>query len=110
MSVWRSFIQKLSGGTTGREWPVVEATIDVVAVIRQEGTGREPASYLATLTYFYRNPDLQSGDYCRVFEECEEATAQDWVASKKGRTVEVHVDPIDPTHSVLLDEDVSVLD
>jgi len=33
-------------------------------------------NYLATLTYFYRNPDLQSGDYCELGED-EEADARD---------------------------------
>jgi hypothetical protein len=35
-----------------------------------------------------------------------EEDAHDWTASCKGRTVKVHVDPRDPTHSVLREEDL----
>lgn len=108
MALWRSIRQKLNG-TDPRDWSTETATIDIVTVIRQEELkGREIiVTYLASLTYFYRKPDLQTGDYYRVFEEWEEPTAQSWAASHKGRTVQVHVDPGDPTRSVLLDEDLS---
>ena len=50
-------------------------------------------SYLATLTYFYRNPELQAGEYSRMFGVDEEAQA--WAAFYKGSTVIVNVDPRD---------------
>lgn len=103
----QSIIERLKGDD-GRNWPTVSAKIDVVSVSRQEEHHRTGAvtSYLATLTYFYRNPDLQTGDYCRIFGEYEEDAAQAWAANYKGSEVMVHVDPHDGSRSVLLDEDL----
>ncbi len=107
---WRIFTQWLTG-IRGRDWTAVSAVIDVVSVAPQTeptrywagqfaGTGEERIiGYVATLTYFYRNPQLQLGDYSRVF--AKEADAEAWAASYKGRTVMVRVDPRDPTRSVL---------
>jgi hypothetical protein len=67
-------------------------------------TEKRIVGYLATLTYFYRNPDLQTGDYCRMFDTKEEGEA--WAASFKGRTVFVHVNPRDPSQSVLRTEEL----
>jgi hypothetical protein len=99
---WSLFTQWVQG-LRGRDWPTVSATIDIVSVVKQvTPTGKgDIVSYLATLTYFYRNPDLQTGDYCREFDPDEEADAQAWAASYKGSTVLVHVDPRDPARSVL---------
>ena len=107
MGLRRSILQKLSAKHS-REWPSMPATIDIVTVLKQEEEkGRQQViTYLATLTYFYRNPDLQTGEYRRVFEEWERTTAQEWATSFKGSTVQIHVDPLDPTRSVLLDEDL----
>jgi hypothetical protein len=101
---WRFFIQWMDG-IRGRDWNTVSAIIDVVSVVQQtEQTryGERVIGYLATLTYFYRNPALQMGEYSRMFSD--EAEAQGWTASYKGRSVMVHVDPRDPTRSVLRKE------
>ena len=94
-------------GIRGRDWARVSAVIDVVSVVEQTEQGRygeRIVGYLATLTYFYRNPELQMGEYSRMFDD--EKDAQDWVASYKGRSVIVHVDPRDPTQSVLRKEEL----
>jgi len=96
--------------TRGRNWPTVSAVIDVVGVTVVEGKGISSAAvhywptYLATLTYSYRNPEEQMGDYSREFAKKEDAEA--WANSYKGETVKVHVDPRDPTRSVLRKEDL----
>jgi hypothetical protein len=103
---WRLFAQWLRG-IRGRDWTPVSALIDVVTVVVQTEQGRygeRIVGYLATLTYFYRNPELQSGDYIRLFDE--EKDAQDWAASYKGQTVMVHIDPRDPSRSVLCKEEL----
>jgi len=87
----------------------VSATIDIVTVIKQvtsTGKGGDIVHYLATLTYFYRNPELQTGDYCRQFNWDEKADAEAWASSYKGFTVLVHVDPRDPARSVLRKEEL----
>lgn len=103
---WRFFVQWLRG-IRGKGWAKAPATIDVVTVIDQtwrDEYGEHVVGYLATLTYFYRNPDLQTGDYCRDF--LDEAEAQAWATSYKGKTVMVHVDPRDPSQSVLREEEL----
>ena len=103
---WRLFTQWLSG-IRGRDWAAVSAVIEVVSVVVQtENTrsGERVLGYLATLTYFYRNPELQMGEYSRMFGQ--ESEAQAWAVSYKGRNVMVGVDPRDPTRSVLRKEDL----
>jgi len=103
---WRFFTQWLRG-VWGRDWAPVSAIIDVVSVVVKTEQGRYGeyvVGYLATLTYFYRNPELQMGEYSRVFDEEDEARA--WAASYKGRTVMVHVDPRDLSNSVLRKEEL----
>jgi hypothetical protein len=56
------------------------------------------------LTYVYRNPELQTGDYDKECYSEDEARA--WAESVKGSTVMVHVDPKDPANSVLRAEDL----
>lgn len=96
--------------TRGRNWPTVSAVIDLVSVAScEDNTPPLKADlnfpyYLATLTYFYRNPEQQTGDYSRRFGSENDAKA--WVNSYKGNTVMVHVDPRDPTRSVLREEDL----
>lgn len=103
---WRFFTQWLDG-IRGRDWAPVSAVIDVVSVVVQTEQGRygeRVVGYLATLTYFYRNPELQMGEHSRMFDKEEDGQA--WAASYKGRTVMVHVDPRDPSHSVLRKEEL----
>jgi len=94
----------------GRNWPTVSAVIDVVNVtvveskLPSSGAVHNWPSYLATLTYSYRNPDQKMGDYKRSFGKREDAEA--WANSYKGETVKAHVDPRDPTRSVLREEDL----
>jgi hypothetical protein len=103
-------LDKWIGRTRGRNWPTVSAIVDVVSVaFREDNTLRLKANlnfphYLATLTYFYPNPEQQTGEYSRRFGDKDEAQA--WANSYKGSTVMVHVDPRDPTRSVLREEDL----
>lgn|SRR6185437_10727136 len=104
-------VNKLVRRFHGRNWPTVSAFINVVTVtplverqILSSLNSHSTPYYLATLTYFYRNPDEQMGDYKRRFGNEDEAKA--WANSYKGETVKVHVDPRDPTRSVLREEDL----
>ncbi len=96
--------------TRGRNWPTVSAVIDIVSVayIEDDTPGMKAypdlSNYLATLTYIYHNPEEQMGDYSRRFGS--ESDAKAWANSYKGETVKVHVDPRDPTRSVLRKEDL----
>ena len=104
---YRRFFAQWLGGIRGRDWATVSAIIDVVSVVPQTDQRRGDeyiVGYLATLTYFYRNPELQMGEYSRMFDG--EKEAQGWAASYKGRTIMVHVDPRDPTSSVLRKEEL----
>ncbi|MGD0894375.1 MAG: hypothetical protein ABR923_22875 [Terracidiphilus sp.] len=103
---WK-FVAQWLDGIRGREWARVSAVIDVVSVVKQtEQTryGERVIGYEATLTYFYRNPELQMGEYSRMFDE--EGEAQAWAASYKARSVMVHVDPRDGAKSVLRKEEL----
>lgn len=86
-----------------RNWPTVSANVDIVSVADDTDDARFP-SYLATLTYVYRNPEEQMGDYTRTFGNEDEANA--WANSYKGETVKVRVDPRDLARSVLREEDL----
>ncbi len=97
--------------TRGRNWPTISAVIDIVSVafipddsIPSPSVPTDSSGYLATLTYVYRNPELQMGDYSRRFAKEDDARA--WANSYKGETIKVHVDPRDPTRSVLREEDL----
>ena len=102
---WRFFIQWLRGKRGGK-WRTTSAVVDIVSVSEEYGSGGETIGYLCTLTYFYRNPELQSGEYCRSFPTDEKADAEAWAASYKGTSVPIHVDPRDPTRSILRKEDL----
>ena len=96
--------------TRGRSWPTVSAIIDVVSVafIPDDTPGMRGypnlSYFKATLTYIYNNPEQQMGDYSRDF--ANEADAKAWANSYKGETVNVRVDPRDPSRSVLRKEDL----
>jgi hypothetical protein len=87
-----------------RNWPTVTATIEVPAVISVPLSEKHSTSTVS-LTYFYRNPDLQMGEYTRGFRQ--KAKAKAWAAQFKGRTVLVHVNPEDLSDSVLLEKDLA---
>jgi len=98
--------------TRGRNWPTVSAVIDIVSVsVLDNDTVLPPmkaslnsSGYLATLTYIYRNPEEQMGEFRRTFGNEDDAKA--WANSYKGETVKIHVDPRDPGRSVLREEDL----
>jgi hypothetical protein len=101
------FVRQWLDGRRGQDWGTIQAVVDVVSVVPQtEQTryGERTIGYLATLTYFYRNPELQVGEYCKMFDD--EPGARAWADSLKGCSVMVHVDPRDPTHSVLREEEL----
>ena len=92
----------------GRNWPTISAVIDNVNVtFFQDKFPRyalDSSHYKVTLTYIYNSHGQQMGDYSRDFGNKEDAEA--WANSYKGETVKVHVDPRDPTRSVLREEDL----
>jgi hypothetical protein len=109
---WVSIKDRLAR-TRSSGWDIVSAAIDIVSVARCKPGGNpilylKPTSYnsyyKATLTYTYHYPDEQMGDYSRDFGSQESAEA--WANSYKGGTVNVRVDPSDPTRSVLRKEDL----
>jgi hypothetical protein len=103
-------VKELVERTVGRKWPTVSAVVDIVSVafIEDDTPGMRGypnlSHYKATLTYTYNNPEQQMGDYSRDF--ANEADAKAWANSYKGETVKVHVDPRDPTRSVLREEEL----
>jgi hypothetical protein len=96
----------------GRNWPTVSAIVDIVSVAYMEDDSLIPAQkasldnpyYQATLTYIYQSYGEQMGDYSRSFMKKEDAEA--WANSYKGETLKVHIDPRDPTRSILREEDL----
>lgn len=98
--------------TRCRNWLKVSAVVDIVSVAYCEPDNLIPSMksssynpyYRATLTYVYQSPEQQIGDYSRDFGNKEDA--ESWANSYKGETVNVHVDPRDPTRSVLREEDL----
>jgi hypothetical protein len=90
-----------------RGWLAVSAVIDVVSVAEHlDSDGKK--YYLATLTYFYRLPDLEMGDYQREFPL--KATAQNWVKQFKGHHVIAHVNPKNVTESFVVESDLEGLE
>jgi hypothetical protein len=102
---WRKLRRGILGAAA-ENWPGVPASIDVVSVVERANENHK-AFYIATLTYFYRNPDLQMGEYERVFPF--KAAAESWVAQFKSRQVVVRVNPKRPEVSVLPDAAVEGL-
>ena len=102
-------VARWSNEKRSRNWPSVSGVVDIAVVAKQEKPGGKGSTgpivtYLAMLTYSYRNPELQTGDYNREFTY--ESDAQEWVVLCIGRKVTVHVDPRDSTRSVLRTEDL----
>jgi hypothetical protein len=89
-----------------RDWLTVIASIDVVSAAERRDDKK--CYYAAVLTYFYRRPDLQMGEYEREFSS--KTAAKQWADQFKGRSVMVHVNPADPADSVLLDSDLEGLE
>jgi hypothetical protein len=88
-------------------WLTVSAAIDVVSVAEHvDSDGKK--YFLAALTYFYKRPNLEMGDYQREFTQ--KAVAQEWVKQFKNRHVMVHVNPKNPADSILLDDDLEGLE
>ena len=112
-SVYRSIktLVRRWGTGSARDWPTIGAVIDVVSVAEEIREGRygtvETTGYKATLTYFYRNPDLQMGEFSRSFPL--EGAARQWAEKFKGKNIPVHVNPKDPGDSVLLKDDIEGL-
>lgn len=110
VAICRGIVEEWIKRTRGRNWPTVSAVIDAVSITLVEAKSISSLavhnwpSYLATLIYSYRNPEQQMGDYSRSFAKKEDAEA--WANSYKGESVKVHVDPRDPTRSVLREEDL----
>jgi hypothetical protein len=103
VAILRVMVGKRIERTRCRNWPTASAKIDLVSVADVTDDPRFP-SYRATLTYIYRNPDEQMGDYSRDFGSEEEANA--WANSYKGEIVKAYVNPHDPTRSFLREEDL----
>jgi hypothetical protein len=102
---WR-WLRFLLTSSAGRNWPTVSAVIDVVSVAERLADDKT-AEYVATLTYFYRNPELQMGEYERVFHL--KSVASTWAEQFKGRQALVHVNPGRPDESILLKSDVAAM-
>ncbi|HVU45493.1 MAG TPA: DUF3592 domain-containing protein [Terracidiphilus sp.] len=91
-------------------WNPVSAVIEVVFVT-DHSLGEKRPLFLCRLTYFYRNPDLQTGDYTdHTRRFLSKGDASRWGAQFKGRTVTVRVNPASPADSILLQEDIAGLD
>ncbi|HEU4981235.1 MAG TPA: hypothetical protein VFT88_01020, partial [Acidobacteriaceae bacterium] len=64
-----------------RNWSTVSAVVDIVSVaffedsIVRFNVNASSPYYLATLTYTYRNPEQQMGEYRRTFAQKEDAEA-----------------------------------
>ena len=111
VAVGKGIVEDWIERTRGRNWPTVSAVIDIVSVafIEDDGIPSPKADlvdayYKATLTYSYNNPEKRMGEYSRDFANEDDAKA--WANSYKGETVKIHVDPRDPTRSVLRREDL----
>jgi len=97
--------------SAARDWPTVSAVIEVVSVVEQLHEGAyddiQTTGFVATLSYFHRNPELQMGEYMRYFPL--KAAAQRWAEQFKGRQVVIRVNPKDGADSALLDADLENL-
>ncbi|HEX4032567.1 MAG TPA: DUF3592 domain-containing protein [Terracidiphilus sp.] len=103
VTILQVIVRKRIERTRSRNWPTTSANIGLVSVADVTDNASVP-SYRATLTYVYRNPEEQMGDYSRDFGNKDEANA--WANSYKGETVKVYVNPRDPTRSFLREENL----
>ncbi|MGH9586574.1 MAG: DUF3592 domain-containing protein [Acidobacteriaceae bacterium] len=110
LAICWSILREWIGRIRCRNWPTVSAVVDIASVaffedniIRFNVNASSPY-YLPTLTYIYQYPEQQMGEYRRRFGNEDDASA--WTNSYKGETVKVHVDPRNPTCSVLREEDL----
>jgi hypothetical protein len=99
---WRK-AKRARKGRTSTSWPTVAATVDVTTVAKRSDADKK-VFWVATLTYFYRLPDLYVGDYEREFQV--ESEARQWVSQFKNRLVTVRVNPAKSSESMLLDSDL----
>jgi hypothetical protein len=110
IALWNYLTRKIREKRAG-SWPAVTAVIDIAVVSKewQPGSRSTPGYYyyLVMLTYAYRNPDLQTGDYTYTQQFNNEDDAKECADACKGRTVTVHLDPRDPADSVLRTEDLN---
>jgi hypothetical protein len=103
----RRMAKKRNVARAVRGWLTVPAAIDVVSVAEHmDSDGKK--FYLAALTYFYRRPDLEMGDYQREF--AQKTVAQEWVKQFKGRQVMVHVNPKNVAESFVQESDLEGLE
>jgi hypothetical protein len=109
IALWK-YLARKAKENRAEAWPAVSAVIDIAVVDKQWQPGSRSSPgyyyYLVMLTYAYHNPDLQTGDYTYTRRFKLEDDARDLANACKGRTVTVHVDPKDPSHSVLRKEDL----
>ena len=103
VGIFQEIVRKRIERARCRVWPTTSAKIDLVSVADVTDDARFP-TYRATLTYLYRNPEEQMGDYSRDFGSEKEANA--WANSYKGETVKAYVNPRDPARSFLREEDL----
>lgn len=106
LAIYRRLAVQRLRGFEGRNWPTISATIHEFTVDEDEipTRGRTITIFEVTLQYVFHNPEIQIGEYLRKFGDRDEAEA--WANSFKGCTVKVHVDPKDPTKSILRKEEL----
>ncbi len=89
----------------GEDWPLVEGTIQQVCVTK--GEGRDPLTY-AALDYSYFCKQYESGVIERVF--LKEHSARVFAEKFRNRKLPVHVNPRDPSISVVLKKDIQIVE
>jgi len=106
ISRWKFVVQWVNG-VRGKNWPTVSATVESVDVAqdsKRRGEGYQGRNYVGTITYIYRNPEIQSGEFARSFITEDDARA--WAESYRDSKVTVRVNPRDPSQSIVREEDV----
>lgn len=103
---WIRKLRRTAKERKARRWPVFYATVQV-AIVAESNPTSKVKSYKGWLTYFYKNPEMQMGELEKYFRS--KARAQHWVEQFRGRQVVVHVNPEDPSDSMLLESDLEGL-